>query len=70
MNETTQHSIVSCLALVVLGVLGWRGADVSYAVTGVVAAVVGGHAMSGFSVRRGDVAVSTTSTPTALTSGG
>lgn len=63
MTESMQHSVVASLSLVVLGVLGWRGADVSYAITGVVAAVVGGHAMSGFSVRRGDVAVSTTSVP-------
>ena len=48
MNEETQHSLVACLALGVLAALGWRGSDVSYAVAAVVAAAVGGRAVSAF----------------------
>lgn len=56
-TETTQHTAVALVGLAVLGVLGWRGSDVSYAVVGVVAALVGGRAAVSFTSSRGAVQV-------------
>lgn len=41
-----QHFVLAVVALGVLSAMGWRGADISYAVVGVVAAVVAPHAAS------------------------